>query len=140
MELGPPKIGCRWVESRFLRLPSKTDATSPWCLKVFNSTELSKDCFWLDIEKWFRELLNEIYSNFYFYVKFLGRFHESTIFSRNRVCLQFIYSYMCTLGDTGFFRLQGIVKSTVFGVFEDLKFKISGGSDQLKFYCLCLVG
>ena len=27
------------------------------------------------------------------------------------------------LGDTGFFRLQGIVKSTASGVFEDLKFQ-----------------
>ena len=35
-----------------------------------------------------------------------------------------------TLGDSGFFqtsRYQGIVKSTVSGVFEDLKFKISEG-------------
>ena len=41
---------------------------------------------------------------------------------------------LCTIGDSGFFRLQGIkvciVKATVFGVFEDLKFKISEGSDQ----------
>ena len=35
-----------------------------------------------------------------------------------------------TLGDTGFFRHQGIVKSTVSGVFEDLKFKSSEGYDQ----------
>jgi hypothetical protein len=35
-----------------------------------------------------------------------------------------------TLGDTGFFRLQGIVKATNSGVFEDLKFKISECSDQ----------
>ena len=34
------------------------------------------------------------------------------------------------LGDSGFFRHQGIVKATVSGVFEDLKFKISEGSDQ----------
>ena len=33
-----------------------------------------------------------------------------------------MYKY---LGDSGFFRLQGIVKATVFGVFKDLKFKIS---------------
>ena len=36
---------------------------------------------------------------------------------------------VCMLGYSGFFRLQGmyqgIVKATVFGVFEDLKFKIS---------------
>ena len=35
-----------------------------------------------------------------------------------------------TLGDSGFFRHQGIVKAALFGVFEDLKFKISEGSDQ----------
>ena len=39
-----------------------------------------------------------------------------------------------TLGDTGLFKLQGIkagiVKSTVFGVFQDLKFKISEGYKQ----------
>ena len=35
-----------------------------------------------------------------------------------------------TLGNTGFFRLQGIVKATVSRVFEDLKFKMSEGSDQ----------
>ena len=34
------------------------------------------------------------------------------------------------LGDSGFFRHQGIVKATVSEVFEDLKFKISEGSDQ----------
>ena len=36
------------------------------------------------------------------------------------------------LGDTEFFRLQGIkvLKATVSGVFEDLKFKISEGSDK----------
>ena len=37
------------------------------------------------------------------------------------------------VGDSGFFqtsRYQGIVKATVFGVFEDPKFKISEGSDQ----------
>ena len=32
--------------------------------------------------------------------------------------------YIYYLGDTGFFRHQGIVKATVSGVFEDLKFKI----------------
>ena len=37
---------------------------------------------------------------------------------------------MYTLGDSGFFRLQGIVKATGSGVIEDLKFKISEGSDQ----------
>ena len=37
---------------------------------------------------------------------------------------------VCILGDSGFFILQGIVKATVFGVFEDLKFKISEGSYQ----------
>ena len=40
----------------------------------------------------------------------------------------------CTLGDKGFFRLQGtyqgIVKAAAFGVFGDLKFKISEGSDK----------
>ena len=45
-----------------------------------------------------------------------------------------ITTYVHTLGDTGFFRrqgtYQGIVKSAVSGVFEDLKFKISEGSDQ----------
>ena len=46
------------------------------------------------------------------------------------------------IGDTGFFRLQGIVKSTVFGVFEDLKFKISEDYIQakLKLSWLCPVG
>ena len=41
--------------------------------------------------------------------------------------------YVLTLGDSGFFstsRYQGIVKATVSGVFEDLKFKVSEGSDQ----------
>ena len=41
--------------------------------------------------------------------------------------------YMYTLGDSGDFstsRYQGIVKATVSGVFEDLMFKISEGSDQ----------
>ena len=40
---------------------------------------------------------------------------------------------VCMLGDSGDFqtsRYQGIVKATAFGVFEDLKFKISEGSDQ----------
>ena len=37
---------------------------------------------------------------------------------------------VCRLGDTSFFRLQGIVKATVSKVFEDLKFKISEGLDQ----------
>ena len=39
----------------------------------------------------------------------------------------------CTLADSGFFKNllhQGGVKSTVFWVFEDLKFKISEGYDQ----------
>ena len=35
-----------------------------------------------------------------------------------------------TLGDTEFFRLQGIVKVTVSGEFEDLKFKISESLNQ----------
>ena len=37
-----------------------------------------------------------------------------------------------TLGDSEFqtSRYQGIVKATVSGVFEDLQFKISEGSDQ----------
>ena len=39
-------------------------------------------------------------------------------------------NYLCTLGDTGFFRLQGIVKATVSEVFEDLKKQILEGSDQ----------
>ena len=34
------------------------------------------------------------------------------------------------LGDTGFFKLQGIVKSKVSGAFEDLKFEISEGCKQ----------
>ena len=34
------------------------------------------------------------------------------------------------LGDSGFFRHQCIVKATVSWVFQDLKFKISEGSDQ----------
>ena len=34
------------------------------------------------------------------------------------------------LGDTGFFRHQGIVKAKLSGVFQNLKFKISEGSDQ----------
>ena len=37
---------------------------------------------------------------------------------------------VCIIGDSGFFRHQGIVKATVFGIVEDLKFKISEGSDQ----------
>ena len=40
---------------------------------------------------------------------------------------------ICRLGDSGDFktsRYQGIVKATVSGWFEDLKFKISEGSDQ----------
>ena len=39
---------------------------------------------------------------------------------------------ICTLADSGFFKNllhQGGVKSTVFWVFEDLKFKISEGYD-----------
>ena len=36
---------------------------------------------------------------------------------------------LCTIGDSGFFRLQGIVKTTVSGVVEDLNFKILEGSD-----------
>ena len=38
------------------------------------------------------------------------------------------YIYLRTLGDSGFFRLQGIVKATGSGLFEDLEF-ISEGSD-----------
>ena len=41
-------------------------------------------------------------------------------------------NYVCTLADSGFFKnfmYQGGVKSTVFWVFEDLKFKISEGYD-----------
>ena len=44
-----------------------------------------------------------------------------------------MYSVVCILVDSGFFKnflYQGGVKPTVFGVFEDLKFKISEGSDQ----------
>ena len=43
-----------------------------------------------------------------------------------------ICEYIPTLGDTGFFRLRGTYqgKSTVSGVFEDLKFTISECSDQ----------
>ena len=40
---------------------------------------------------------------------------------------------MYNLADSGFFKnflYQGCVKSTVFWVFEDLKFKISEGYDQ----------
>ena len=42
-------------------------------------------------------------------------------------------SVLCTLGDSGDFqtsRYQDIMKATAFGVFEDLKFKISEGSDK----------
>ena len=38
-----------------------------------------------------------------------------------------------TGGDSGFFytsKYQGIVRSTIFGVFEDLKFEISDGYKQ----------
>ena len=41
--------------------------------------------------------------------------------------------YIYVLGDSGVFktsRYQGIVKATVSGGFEDLKFKILEGSDQ----------
>ena len=41
--------------------------------------------------------------------------------------------YIYVLGDSGVFktsRYQGIVKATVSWVLEDLKFKISEGSDQ----------
>ena len=44
----------------------------------------------------------------------------------------FVCWLQCTLADSGFFKnflYQGGVKSTVSWVFEDLKFKISGGSD-----------
>ena len=40
---------------------------------------------------------------------------------------------MYRLGDSGFSytsKYQGIVRATVSGVFKDLKFKISEGSDQ----------
>ena len=40
---------------------------------------------------------------------------------------------MCRIGDSDDFytsRYQGIVKATVLGVFKDLTFKISEGSDQ----------
>ena len=40
------------------------------------------------------------------------------------------YMSVSTLGDTGYFRLQGIVKSTLSRVFQDLKLKISEGLDQ----------
>ena len=43
------------------------------------------------------------------------------------------YSLVYKLADSGFFKnflYQGGVKSTVFWVFEDLKFKISEGYDQ----------
>ncbi len=42
-------------------------------------------------------------------------------------------TYVCTVADSRFFKNflhQGGVKSTVFWVFEDLKFKISEGYDQ----------
>ena len=42
-------------------------------------------------------------------------------------------TFAYTLADSGFFKNllhQGGVESTVFWVFEDLKFKISEGSDQ----------
>ena len=45
----------------------------------------------------------------------------------------FKYIRICMLADSGFFKnflYQGGVKSTVFWVFEDLKFKISEGYDQ----------
>ena len=41
--------------------------------------------------------------------------------------------HVSTLGDSGDFqtsRYQGIVKATASEIFEDLKFKISEGSDQ----------
>ena len=44
-----------------------------------------------------------------------------------------VYNIVYTLADSGFlknFLYQGGVKSTVFWVFEDLKFKISEGYDQ----------
>ena len=47
--------------------------------------------------------------------------------------MQFISELAHTLADSGFFKnflYQGGVRSTVFWVFEDLKFKISEGYDQ----------
>ena len=50
------------------------------------------------------------------------------------VMLQWFHQQqVCTLADSGFFKnflYQGGVKSTVFWVFEDLKFIISEGYDQ----------
>ena len=52
-----------------------------------------------------------------------------------KLCKLYVYyeTYTYTLADSGFFldcQYQGGVKPTVFGVFEDLKFKISEGYDQ----------
>ena len=41
-----------------------------------------------------------------------------------------MYLYVGDSGDFQTSRYQGIVKATVFGVLEDLTFKISEGSDQ----------
>ena len=48
-------------------------------------------------------------------------------------CLRITYIYVYILADLGFFldcEYQGGVKPTVFGIFQDLKFKISEGSNQ----------
>ena len=47
--------------------------------------------------------------------------------------VQYASFYICTVADSEFFKnflYHGGVKSTASGVVEDLKFKISGGSDQ----------
>ena len=50
-----------------------------------------------------------------------------------KICPNFRVDLTCTLGCVTFSktsRYRDILKATVFGVFEDLKFKISKGSDQ----------
>ena len=65
----------------------------------------------------------------YYVLQYLVCFHELKFDGQIYI---FKIHGVCTSADSGFFRLlvQGGVKSTVFGVFEDLTFKISEGSDQ----------
>ena len=51
------------------------------------------------------------------------RFMAVTAYQNHRVS---------ALGDSGFFRHQGIVKTTISGVFQDLKFKISEATSNIK--------
>ena len=101
----------------------KPKSTRYWQLDVAPYLQL----FWEASTRLETLIIDLLYKSFPYLLFWL--WIAMTKYERNARLMR-VWVGLYTLGDTWFFRLQGIVKSTVFGVFEDLKFKISEGYKQ----------